>query len=606
MQRVDRLNGDDVADELPYDDHPPGEAIGHRWIGTARRRAVVSSLALNTAAVIVLLAACSSSFMVNDDSAMASFASGSYTGHPSSHLVFIGMIPGVVLAFLYRVLPSAPWYGLMLLVAQVCCLTVVSTITWLRRNTLGTTRCCLILALVGAYLPGLTLTPTFTVTASIVASTGLLALLAAGATTSMGGPHRTLIGVVCVCAIAAASIRWESMLGIVAVFAPILVAVAWRLRWRRAILFAVGGLLLLGSVHGLDIVWADRGGWAAYNAYNDVRGQLHGTQQMASALSSLESPEMQAMLRDNEWTPDDLNLFTLWFFDDPEVFSKAHLTRLLDVTQSTEFAAPPSDAVGELVSGRGNLMVLLFASFGIGLIRLRGRYAVLLAIQLVWSLGVLVATAALLRMPDRVALPSLFALSAILAIGIPLLAPDSVREFTRTRGSLATCGQIGFIGTIALFTVGSVWADRGPFVLSDANSEGHQRLRAQVQELSRVDPNGRFIAVGAALDSASLDPLRSASATVSSRLLELGWPTFSPHFEQRKRQLGIDGDPLLALIEQTDLYLVTPPGTIPTFQSTYRRRFGLIVEAVEVGNLGNGEAIFTLRQATMPADVEIE
>jgi DNA-binding transcriptional LysR family regulator len=51
-------------------------------------------------------------YMVNDDLALAMFASGGYTGDPSPHLVFMGIVPGLVLWALYGISASVAWYPL--------------------------------------------------------------------------------------------------------------------------------------------------------------------------------------------------------------------------------------------------------------------------------------------------------------------------------------------------------------------------------------------------------------------------------------------------------------------------------------------------------------
>lgn len=57
----------------------------------------------------------------NDDSLLRSISSGAYTGTPDEHLIYI-MIPlGLILKGLYSILPSAPWYDLLMCALHFLC-----------------------------------------------------------------------------------------------------------------------------------------------------------------------------------------------------------------------------------------------------------------------------------------------------------------------------------------------------------------------------------------------------------------------------------------------------------------------------------------------------
>ena len=56
----------------------------------------------------------------NDDTAIRSFASGSYSGEPSPYLVFVQYPLGFLLSGLYTWFPCVSWYGLFLLFSVWC------------------------------------------------------------------------------------------------------------------------------------------------------------------------------------------------------------------------------------------------------------------------------------------------------------------------------------------------------------------------------------------------------------------------------------------------------------------------------------------------------
>lgn len=61
-------------------------------------------------------------YYINDDTAMRNIASGSYTGEPDGHLIFIQYVLGFVISVLYKAMPIIDWYGLILFSLHFICL----------------------------------------------------------------------------------------------------------------------------------------------------------------------------------------------------------------------------------------------------------------------------------------------------------------------------------------------------------------------------------------------------------------------------------------------------------------------------------------------------
>lgn len=53
-------------------------------------------------------------FSSNDDAMLRNIASGIYTGTPEAHLVYISYVGGLILKGLYSLIPSIPWYNLIM------------------------------------------------------------------------------------------------------------------------------------------------------------------------------------------------------------------------------------------------------------------------------------------------------------------------------------------------------------------------------------------------------------------------------------------------------------------------------------------------------------
>ena len=52
-------------------------------------------------------------FQTNDDNMMMEIASGTLTGQPSAYLIYINIIIGKLLVFLYSFLPNINWYPIL-------------------------------------------------------------------------------------------------------------------------------------------------------------------------------------------------------------------------------------------------------------------------------------------------------------------------------------------------------------------------------------------------------------------------------------------------------------------------------------------------------------
>ena len=64
-------------------------------------------------------------FEENDDVVMAMIANGTYSGSPDCHLVYINVIYGAVLAFLYGITKAVEWYTLAFAALHVVSMSVL-------------------------------------------------------------------------------------------------------------------------------------------------------------------------------------------------------------------------------------------------------------------------------------------------------------------------------------------------------------------------------------------------------------------------------------------------------------------------------------------------
>ncbi|MCD7842016.1 MAG: hypothetical protein LUG56_06045 [Lachnospiraceae bacterium] len=74
---------------------------------------------------VMILAGVGVCFETNDDRIFVEFLSGSLTGSPDAHAIYLNYLLSWPLMVLYRVTPSVPWYGLFLIASHCTALFLI-------------------------------------------------------------------------------------------------------------------------------------------------------------------------------------------------------------------------------------------------------------------------------------------------------------------------------------------------------------------------------------------------------------------------------------------------------------------------------------------------
>ena len=134
---------------------------------------------------------------------------------------------------------------------------------------------------------------------------------------------------------------------------------------------------------------------------------------------------------------------------------------------------------------------------------------------------------------------------------------------------------------------------------SDRSIFRRQTYLAEVDQLKSVDPTGRFVYVGAFFSAEGSDPYPARTSYAGDLVLGLGWPTFSPVYEDRKIMMGLTKNLVASLAEQENLYYVLNPAftdsTTPRFTAIFRAIYGEQLHFEVLGGLSSGAAIYHIR-----------
>jgi hypothetical protein len=509
-------------------------------------------------------------------------------------LVFVGAPLGLVLAGLYSIARPVPWYGLMIISTSVCSVASLLAIAYVRRDQLRERGQIAVMVLLVVFLPVLLLRPTFTVAGIVVCMTGIIMV----ATAIRSRTHaKMLIWFGSICVGLGAVVRFDSFVGVVAVFTPFIILILCHLGWRRSVLAVIIVSAVIATSSLTDRSLNSSPAWSSYLDFNEALGPLIANSDFDRAMKDLTDPDVSKVLTNIGWNADDVALLNNWFFYDPTVYSPDHLSELGALTGRARYNAPLSDSARLVLSSHRQLWTLVVAlGFAVLASRRRQVWLVVL-IQLTWCVVVFSVTAASHRFPERVSIPMYMALGIVLTLGMPLVLNERMAGGARSpqrgpwpRIALVACLSVGFEGLSTEYT---------PWEISQRNRVTIAEYQEQRQDLRLIDPSGRFLCLGAALTIEGTDAL-AASGYHSNRILCTGWPMPGPSFVQRRAALGITPTMLDTLATDRHVFLVLGPSAVSVFERLYLRYLGLNVTLDEVGHLSNGAIVVQVREVTDP------
>ena len=254
-------------------------------------------LGVNIAFFALMAAVLPMQFEENDDVVMAMIANGTYSGSPDCHLVYINVIYGAVLAFLYGITKAVEWYTLAFAALHVLSMSVLVYCVWTTENRSSWERLLWLIVLYVLWAR-IIVALQFTTTAGLVCLAGCTLLL-------RESPKARWSGVVMV--VIAALIRFMAA-GLVGLLMTPIIIYTYRLKWRKYIAIVVMLMAVVGCRMVNRYVYDSDPEWKYYREYNQLRAQLNDNPN-AYKLQPDQLPEGV------EWTDYQL---LLSFIPDPE------------------------------------------------------------------------------------------------------------------------------------------------------------------------------------------------------------------------------------------------------------------------------------------------
>jgi hypothetical protein len=563
-------------------------------------KALFWAMMVNFILFVIFLAYATPIYETDDDLEMQFIASGFYTGHPDAHLVFINILIGWVLKFLYGSWAVCNWYFIFLIAVHYAALTAIAFLVISRRGGWLFT-----LLYIGFFLiveMRILLHLQFTTTAFLAGTAGLLLLVDGLLPAHPVNWSKVIIGIfffslMCM-------IREEVALLYGAIAAPFILERLGLNGWKRLLGAALACVAIFVSLQGLNH-WAYQkdSAWAEFSEYNDVRGQIHGTP------LGLLVPKAAPVVG---WTENDGWLFYYFYYPDRDIYAGvSKMQRLLDELKILQRQEPPpskpslaSSLLLPLVPNMANLdlknfgdstrlmnLAILNAIWCIFAARsLRRRIATVLLIcyAITCLLDFYLLTTA--QLPNRVAYNFPLFVHAIClywATGFQnLTSPIRTNRFDYH----AVRFWWPRVSRLAAFVFIPVWAILYLFNLS--------MLADSLRSANTYNQNQKYISQSLFLPFRTLLPggkkpllielpgtsifeehlffYSSTEKKAPFFLVPWGWSTHTPYFNQVLEQHHLDPYSL-SVVSRPDVFFLMQPTFIERLKIFYREHYGLDV-----------------------------
>ena len=248
--------------------------------------------------------------MTPDDQVQALYASGRFlNGGPSLLMPYSLVLVSAPLSLLYQVAPQVPWYPLLLMLLMVVSFAVAYTAAARSRLCNYLCAACLVLLLTFEVLSVFYFT--YTIVAFLAISAGFMLLLEHAAFTRAGLRLGDVAG--CLLVAVGYSLRPESGMAALAVFAPFAVWVLVRNRCASAILRGVAALACIAlSIAAGHVAYSSTPGWETFEGYLDEGRKVLDNPELSTDAVRELAPEL---------SENDVHMLYDWDFLDDEVFT---------------------------------------------------------------------------------------------------------------------------------------------------------------------------------------------------------------------------------------------------------------------------------------------
>lgn len=278
--------------------------FGRKWY-----KNLSTLLLFNTICFFALSILLPISFETNDDVTMLLISSGSYTGYPDAHLVFINYVYGLLLQTLYTNFPQLEWYTIFFSLIHILSITIISWCTLNSKKKIS--RQIIYLGLLYSIEAWIILNFQFTTTAAIGATAAIILLHSKDTLSSKISALLLFI--------IASLIRFDAAFLVLCVFSPFILIQFYTTKRRIAytlplLCFVICALIL--NIYDKK-VYEDSPSWSTYREFNLIRGKINDNPNTTRPIA------LPPNISNSDYS------LLLYFFPDTNIFDNNSLKTIL-------------------------------------------------------------------------------------------------------------------------------------------------------------------------------------------------------------------------------------------------------------------------------------
>ncbi len=493
------------------------------------------SLILNLVLFTLFFAAFSPHYQTNDDRSMMGIASGSRPGGPSEYLIFINVIIGHILKFLYISLPDFNWYAIVFYALHFIALTAILYVL-LKKNRSFYIYVLYLLFFIFFEIPLLARLQ-FTSTAFVVGISGLLLLT----TVDMQSNYHKkilicILGVVLV--VSSGLIRANVLNLLFALWVPYLLLQFYKTRKiNHVIPIAIAFLLFYGAGQYNSNYYQSDPGWSYYRQYNSLRAQI------TDYPSYRYNDETKEVYEHVGWSANDVSMIRNFVFADTEKYNLEDLSYIVanitpDQRGYNEVYSTLTAAINR-TSIYSKIIILSFLTLAFLCVKRHEKMAIVMFIILAFAAAVYLSYYG--RLPSRVFFPIVY----FVALFILYYLSSGLSSYSkRIKGNKYLTGLYVFVTVICLAFSMYYFTDTAQISRSrDIVASDFDDIREQMSEENYI-----YATQAGMLSNQNLkiDFYNNASDddddySGSFRSVPLGgWSTPSPFYFERLAQHGAE------------------------------------------------------------------
>jgi len=482
-----------------------------------------------------------------DDNTLSGFISGSFTGEQEKRLIFIRPLMGEIFYYIQKIIPSVDIYSSILLILVIFSSSLISVLLTAKNITVKIN--FLFMILIFPFIFWFTLLPNYTSASMVLSLFGLLSVILIF---SLGIESKFLLTSSMMITFTGYLIRPEGFFGVVVLLLPLVIYIFLinkkykQIKKYHPLFFILTSVVVV--ITDLLIFNSTFSEWQTYDSWNSLRHQI----QLRNSQNYLAQ-----MVESGNWSVPEYHLFMDLAFGDPKIFNFNWLNLAF---QKTEFARSLS-FIFDYLSFRElylDLYSLICKYFGlisleiivvilfIKVIKINLKHKIIiLLISFGASIASIIYLLIFLHAPDRtifiiVLLPIFILLSIIKILDL------SINQINKTLSS-------GFILLgLFLYLIQPVSFLNQNKINSILKEQDLQNLN----ELMKFNKDAIYIGPGHSELFDTRNPYFEKSIPTTPKLLITGnWDTFSPHWEKRKKYLGIKKNSIYdALLEENTFW----------------------------------------------------